>query len=84
MQDPLVFGNFYWCDGLPFAKHIGIHVHQALTLFAYLLDIECSSKGSAKEAPFMHIYKIMQSALRCFQMQCSHVTITEVVPEIYM
>ena len=84
MQDPLVFGHFYWHDGLAFAKHISIHVHQALTLFSYLVDIDDSSKGSVKEAPFMHIYKIMQCALRCFWMQCSHVTLTEVVPEIYV
>ena len=75
MQDPLVFCNFYWHNGLPFAKHISIHVHQAVTLFSHLMYTEYSSKGSVKEAPFMHIYKIMQCALRCFPIQCSHVTI---------
>ena len=85
MQDPLVFGNFYWCNGLPFAEHTSIHVHQAVTLFSYLMYIEDSSNGSAKEAPLMHIDKIMQ-IMQChqsyFPMQCIYVTITEVVPGI--
>ena len=34
-------------------KHISIHVYQALTLFSYLLYMEDSSKGSAKEAPLL-------------------------------
>ena len=82
MQDPLVFLKFYWCDGLPFAKHISSHVHKALTLFSYLVDIEDSSKGSAKEASLTHIYKIVQCHQSCFPMQCFYVTITEVVPGI--
>ena len=81
-KTPWFFESFIGDDGLPFAEHISIHVHQAVTLFSYLVYIEDSSKGSAKEASFMHIYKIMQCAQRCFPMQCSYVTITEVVPEI--
>ena len=57
---PPVFCNFYWHHGLPFAKHISIHVHEAVTLFSYLMYIEDSSKGSAKEAPLMHIDKTME------------------------
>ena len=54
--------------GLPFAKYISIHVHQALTLFSYLVDMEDSSKGSAKEAYLAHIDKIMQCLQICFPM----------------
>ena len=55
MQDPLVFCNFYWCNGLPFAKHISIHVHQAVTLFSYLMYIEYSSKGSILRLAMMEV-----------------------------
>ena len=82
MQDPLLFLIFYWCYGLPFAKHISNYVHQALTLFSYLVDMEDSSKGSVKEAYLAHIDKIMQCHQICFPMQCFYVTITEVVPGI--
>ena len=58
MQDPLVLWKFYWHYGLPVAKHISIHVHQALTLFSYLVYMEDSSKGSVKEAPLTHIDRI--------------------------
>ena len=72
----------YWHYGLPFAKHISIHVHQALILFSYLVDMEHSSKGSAKEAYLAHIDKRMQCHQICFPMQCFYVTIAEVVPGI--
>ena len=75
MQDPLLFWNLYWHYGLPFAKHISIHVHQALTLFSYLVDMEDNSKGSVKEAYLVHIDKIMQCHQICFpntMLLCHH------------